>query len=253
MVQYYCSLFVNAYKIAIEWQWFLCAHIVYQFTLVVARKKSGSDSCAFLCHTPCMNIVILATKAVRVIITGSGNQSPGPGQSAPNSVVSGNGTTLVLNSAATSPATSPTITSQQAAIGGVNGSLSSSTCPPHVTSTLVTLPPPTAPPPNPRPPPPLPPRRPREHPLIDSNPPQQVTYMLVSDRKSYLIQSFEFLSCFLQSLQYPFVGLRVMKLVNFSSVPLFWDLTLCFWVMTLIFICSKAAWWSHLQQSEWIL
>lgn len=193
MVQYYCILFVNAYKITIEWKQFLWAYILYQSTLVVAgNKKSGSDSCTFLCCTPCINIVILATKADGVIITGSGNQSPGPGQSAPNSVVSGNGTTLVLNSAATSPATSPTITSHQATIGGVNGSLSSAPCPPHVTSTVVTLPPPPAPPPNPRPPPPLPPRRPREHPLMDSNPPQQVTYMLVSDRKSYLIQSLGF-------------------------------------------------------------
>lgn len=105
---------------------------------------------------------------------GPGNQSPGPGHSAPNSAVSGNGTTLVLNSAATSPATSPTITSQQAAVGGVTGSSSSAPCPPHVTTALVTLPPPPAPPPNPRPPPPLPPRRPREHPLMDISPPQQV-------------------------------------------------------------------------------
>ena len=157
---------------------FVCAHCIPVYSSGCRKKKRF-----WQLH---IIIVVLATKADGVIITGSGNQSPGPGQSAPNSVVSGNGTTLVLNSAATSPATSPTITSQQAAIGGVNGSLSSASCPPHVTSTLATLPP------NPRPPPPLPPRRPREHPLMDSNPPLQVTYMLVSDWKSYLIQSLGF-------------------------------------------------------------
>jgi hypothetical protein len=200
MAQYYCSVFVNSYEITIEWQRFLCTHYIPLHCVSQLKwlqvNETGSGSCTLLSHTLYINVFILASEADAVILTGPGNQSPGPGQSAPNSVVSGNGTTLVLNSAATSPATSPTITSQQAAVGGVNGSSSSAPCPPHVTIASVALPPPPAPPPNPRPPPPLPPRRPREHPLTDSNPLQQVTYMLVSEGKSYLVKSL----CFCLSL-----------------------------------------------------
>ena len=49
MVQYYCSLFVSAYKITIEWKWFLCANIVYQSTLVVAGKKKVVLTVAHFC------------------------------------------------------------------------------------------------------------------------------------------------------------------------------------------------------------
>jgi hypothetical protein len=114
------------------------------------------------------------TETGNVMFAASGNQSPGPIQSAANSIVPGVATALVLNSAASSPATSPTVTSQQVAGGGQIGFSSPSSCPPITTASVTSMPPPSAPLPNPRPPPPLPPRRPREPSLGDGNPPQQV-------------------------------------------------------------------------------
>lgn len=123
---------------------------------------------------------ILITEIDDVMFAASGNQSPGPIQSAANSIVSGTASSLVLNSAASSPATSPTITSQQLAGGGQIGFSSASLWFLPVTTTSVTsMPPPPTPVPNPRPPPPLPPRRPREPSLGDSNPLQQVSIVYI--------------------------------------------------------------------------